>query len=140
MSFLARLFNSTTTTITETYTIADVSGVPATMDARRTAFRPEVLAVEYRNGRFRELRISGPAVGHPTVRVTRFFHRWRDVPQWVNSASPFERVRAKEATEAEIDRLSQQIINEHTALYHPGRPCRENERGECADRPAAERG
>jgi hypothetical protein len=35
-----------------------------------------------------------------------------------------------------IDEMAEQIIDEHEATYHPGRLCRENERGQCADRPS----
>jgi hypothetical protein len=34
----------------------------------------------------------------------------------------------------EVERLMEQIITDHEAAHHPGRACRENERGECADR------
>lgn len=34
----------------------------------------------------------------------------------------------------EIDALAGQIITDHDTAYHPGRQCRENERGECVDR------
>lgn len=91
MNFLSRLFSSTTTTVTETYTVIDVPGVPATMPARSTAFQPEVLGAEYRDGRFRQLRVSGPVVGHPTIRVTRHFKRLRDVPEWARIYVPFKR-------------------------------------------------
>lgn len=94
MSFLPRLFGSSTTTVTETHTITDVPSVPTTALARSTAFEPDVLAVEYRNGRFRHLRLSGPAVGHPAVRVTRHYGRLRDVPEWARGYVSAERPEA----------------------------------------------
>jgi hypothetical protein len=38
--------------------------------------------------------------------------------------------RAAGGMDAEMD----QVVADHEAAYHPGRSCRENERGECADR------
>lgn len=77
MRFLSRLFDSTTTTVTETHTLDVAPDMPG-----RITFRPDVLAVEYRNGRFRQLRVSGSAVAYPGVRVTRQFDKLRDVPEW----------------------------------------------------------
>jgi hypothetical protein len=82
MSFLSRLFNPISSTDIVTYTVVWEPGVPTTEDTRTTAFRPEVVAVEHRNGRFRYLRIGGPSTTHPGIRVTRQYDKLRDVPEW----------------------------------------------------------
>ncbi|MER7331769.1 MULTISPECIES: hypothetical protein [unclassified Micromonospora] len=94
LGFLSRLFGSVTTTVTETYTITDAPPVPTTMLARSTEFEPDVLAVEYRNGRFRHLRVSGPAVGHPSIRVTRHYDRLAEVPEWARGYTSTVRAEA----------------------------------------------
>jgi hypothetical protein len=38
------------------------------------------------------------------------------------------------ATVAGVNQATEQAIAGHDATYHPGRRCRENDRGECADR------
>lgn len=39
----------------------------------------------------------------------------------------------------ELDAMMQGIIAAHESAYHRGRPCRENESGQCKDRADAER-
>lgn len=41
---------------------------------------------------------------------------------------------ADRAAERELGDQLQAVLDAHTVTYHPGRTCRESERGECADR------
>lgn len=85
MSFLSRLFNTSTTSTFNTYEVTDAPQMPTTGRARNTTFQPDEVAVEYRNGRFHQMRIAGPAVGHEAFRVIRNIDRERDVPEWART-------------------------------------------------------
>jgi hypothetical protein len=64
--------------------------------------------------------------------------RWRrvDPPSSLRTGLDWARDGVEEVArlKATVDQQMDQIIADHEAAYHPGRSCRENERGECADR------
>lgn len=75
--------------------------------------------------------LAGAPVGVGIVRAARWAdgrakaHRLRRA---VNPPAPAAHPAG------DVERLMDEIVAEHTAHYHPGRPCQENRDGKCADR------
>ncbi|MET8278325.1 hypothetical protein [Micromonospora sp. NPDC005174] len=73
-----------TTGTTNTYTVTDAPAMLLSNGGGKLTFRPTKVVVDYRNGRFHRMRISGPAPGHAGYKVVRRFDRERDVPEWAH--------------------------------------------------------
>jgi len=84
VKFLTNRFRSGDTT-TDTYMVMDAPTMPITITARAMDFQPEQVIVYRTGGRFRQMEISGPTIGHEGFNTIRRFDRERDVPEWART-------------------------------------------------------